>query len=118
MRAEVRTVYHQDYVAAAQGAGLPLRRVIFRHVLPNTIDQSLIYVTADIVLVIVGTATLSYFGLGVSPPAAEWGAMINEGQPFVSTHPLIAVAPGIAIVLVGCAFGLIGQGLADLLRHE
>ena len=118
VRAGVQEAMVQDYVAAAAGAGLPRRRILARHVLPNVITQPIIYAMSDIVVVIVGTATLSYFGLGVAPPTAEWGVMIADGQTFIATNPILSLAPGLAVVAVGAALALVGDGLADILRPE
>ena len=71
---------------------------------------------SDIVVVIVGVVTLSYLGLGVPPPTADWGAMIAGGQPFLTTHGMLSTRPGLAVVVTGLAFSLIGDGLARRLR--
>jgi peptide/nickel transport system permease protein len=70
----------------------------------------------DVILVIVAVVTLGYLGLGVQPPTPDWGAMINDGQEFITTHWALATIPGLAVVLTGLALSLIGDGLADLLR--
>ncbi len=105
-----------DYVAAARGGGLSHARVIFRHVLPNTITQAVVYVMNDIVLVIVAVVTLGYLGLGIQPPTPDWGTMISDGQQFLTTHWTLATLPGIAVVLIGLGLSLLGDGLADVLR--
>lgn len=108
----------QDWVAAAEGGGLSRRRVLWHHVLPNTITQSIVYVMSDIVLVILAVVTLGYLGLGLQPPAPDWGAMINDGQNFIFTNQWMVVIPGIALVLTGLGLSLLGDGLADVLRPE
>jgi peptide/nickel transport system permease protein len=113
---EVLAVTQSDYVRAARAGGLGHARVMFRHVLPNSISQSIVYSTSDVVIIILGVVTLSFLGLGVTPPTPEWGAMISDARPFVQTHPLLLVAPGIAVMLTGLAFSLIGDGLATKLR--
>jgi peptide/nickel transport system permease protein len=87
-----------------------------RHLLPNVITQAIIYSMSDIVQDIVAIVTLSYLGLGVPPPTADLGSMINDGQNFLSTHWQLTTFPGLAVVLVGLGLSLIGDGLADLLR--
>lgn len=107
-----------DWVAAASGGGLSRRRILLRHVLPNTISQAIVYSMSDIVLVILAVVTLGYLGLGIQPPAADWGAMISDGQSFVTVHPWLSLVPGLAVVLTGTGLSLLGDGLADLLRPQ
>ena len=106
----------QDWVAAAEGGGLSRSRVLLRHVLPNTISQAIVYVMSDIVLVILAVVTLGYLGLGIQPPAPDWGAMISDGQAFITVHPWLSIIPGIAVILVGVGLSLLEDGLADLQR--
>jgi peptide/nickel transport system permease protein len=70
------------------------------------------------VLVIVAVVTLGYLGLGVQPPTPDLGAMINDGQEFITTHWMLATVPGLAVALVGLSLSLIGDGLADALRSR
>jgi peptide/nickel transport system permease protein len=105
-----------DWVAAAEGGGLTRRRVLLRHVLPNTISQSIVYAMSDIVLVILAVVTLGYLGLGIQPPAPDWGAMISDGQAFITVRPWLSVIPGIAVIITGLGLSLLGDGLADLQR--
>jgi peptide/nickel transport system permease protein len=116
VRSTTLVVRESDYVAAARGGGLGNVRVLLRHVLPNTITQAVVYVMNDIVLVIVAVVTLGYLGLGVQPPTPDWGSMISDGQPFLTTHWELSTLPGIAVVLVGLGLSLLGDGLADALR--
>jgi peptide/nickel transport system permease protein len=116
VRSTTLVVRESDYVAAARGGGLSNWRVIVRHVLPNTITQAVVYVMNDVVLAIVAVVTLGYIGLGIQPPTPDWGTMISDGQPFLTTHWELATLPGIAVVLVGLGLSLLGDGLADVLR--
>lgn len=116
VRSTTLIVRESDYIAAAKGGGLSHWRVILRHVLPNTITQAVVYVMNDIVLAIVAVVTLGYIGLGIQPPTPDWGTMISDGQPFITTHWELATLPGIAVVLVGLGLSLLGDGLADVLR--
>lgn len=116
VRSATLVVRETDYVAAARVGGLGDVRVILRHVLPNTVSQGVVYIMSDIVLVIVAVVTLGYLGLGAQPPTPDWGAMINDGQEFITTNWTLATFPGIAVVLTGLALSLIGDGLADVLR--
>jgi peptide/nickel transport system permease protein len=106
----------QDWVAAAEGGGLSRPRVLLWHVLPNTISQAIVYAMSDIVLVISAVVTLGYLGLGIQPPAPDWGAMISDGQAFITVHPWLSIVPGIAMVITGVGLSLLGDGLADLQR--
>lgn len=76
------------------------------------------YLTNDVVLVIVAVVTLGYLGLGVQPPTPDWGTMISEGQEFITTHWALATLPGVAVVITGLGFSLLGDGLADVLRPQ
>ena len=87
-----------------------------RHLFPNVVTQGIVYAMSDVVLVILGIVTLGYLGLGPAPPTAEWGSMISEGQPFITTHWLLSTVPGLAVVLTGLGLSLIADGLADTLR--
>ena len=116
VRATTLVVRETDYVAAARSGGLGDLRVLGRHVLPNTITQAIVYAMNDIVLVIVAVVTLGYLGLGIQPPTADWGAMISDGQQFLTTHWTLATIPGIAVAVTGLGLSLIGDGLADVLR--
>jgi len=106
----------QEWVAAARGGGIGDRRLLLRHMLPNTVSQAIVYVMSDVVFVILAVVTLGYLGVGIQPPTPDWGTMIAEGQGFITIHPWLATVPGIAVVLTGLGFSLLGDGLADLLR--
>jgi peptide/nickel transport system permease protein len=116
VRSTTLVVRESDYVAAARLGGLGDRRILLRHVLPNTISQAIVYIMSDVVLVIVAIVTLGYLGLGVQPPTPDWGSMIAEGQEFLTTHWMLSTIPGIAVVITGLSLSLIGDGLADVLR--
>jgi peptide/nickel transport system permease protein len=116
VRATTLIVRESDYVAAARAGGLGNARILWSHVLPNTITQAIVYAMTDIVLVIVAVVTLGYVGLGVQPPDFDWGSMINDGQQFLTTNWTLATIPGFAVVLTGLGLSLIGDGLADVLR--
>lgn len=118
MRAEVATAKRQEYVLAARAAGFSDARILSRHILPNVVTQAIVFAMSDIVVIILGIVTLNYLGLGFPPPTPEWGAMIFEGQGNLTTHPLLATVPGLAVVLTGLGLSLLGDGLADLLRPE
>jgi len=116
IRGEVLVAKRQEYVLAARSAGLSAVRIMARHLLPNVITQAIIYAMSDIVQDILAIVALGYFGLGVQPPTADLGSMINDGQNFLTTHWQLTTFPGLAVVVVGLSLSLIGDGLADLIR--
>jgi len=118
IRGEILVAKRQEYVLAARSGGLSTIRIMARHLLPNVITQSVVYAMSDIVQDIVAIVTLSYLGLGIQPPAPDWGSMIADGQNFLTTHWQLSTIPGLAVVLTGLALSLTGDGLADLLRPE
>jgi len=116
VRGEILVAKRQDYVTAARSGGLGDLRIMGRHLLPNVITQAFVYAMSDIVQDILAIVTLGYFGLGIPPPTADLGSMINDGQNFLSTHWQLTTIPGLAVVVVGLGLSLVGDGLADLLR--
>lgn len=118
VRNEVLVVTRLDYVAAATVLGFPSWRVVRRHVLPNVIIQPVVLATTNFIAYILLGSSLGFLGLGVQPPAPEWGVMIAEGRDFLAQAPWISVFPGIAILIVSTSFVFLGDGLADFLRPE
>jgi peptide/nickel transport system permease protein len=116
IRGEILVAKRLDYVLAAQSGGLSNARVILRHILPNVITQAIVYAMSDIVQDILAIVTLSYLGLGIAPPTADWGSMISAGQNFLTTHWQLSTIPGLAVVVTGLGLSLLGDGLADVLR--
>ncbi|MEM7443816.1 MAG: ABC transporter permease [Pseudomonadota bacterium] len=116
MRAETIAQMGNDYAAAGRVMGYSNARIIFRHLLPNAITPVIVYWMTDMALAILLGSSLGYLGLGAQPPQAEWGVLIAEGRNFITTAWWMSLMPGIAIVLTGLGFSLIGDGLADLLR--
>jgi len=116
MRAEVISQMANDYASAGIVMGYSDLRIIFRHLLPNAITPVIVYWMTDMALAILLGSSLGYLGLGAQPPQAEWGVLIAEGRNFITTAWWLSLMPGIAIVLTGLGFSLIGDGLADLLR--
>jgi peptide/nickel transport system permease protein len=118
LRGEILVAKRQEYVLAAQAAGFHDLRIIRRHLLPNVITQAIVFAMSDIVLDILAIVTLGYLGLGIQPPTPDWGAMIADGQQFLTTRWQLSTFPGIAVVITGLGLSLLGDGLADLLRPE
>lgn len=116
MRAEIMGQMANDYAAAGKVMGYSDRRIIFRHLLPNAITPVIVYWMTDMALAILLGSSLGYLGLGAQPPQAEWGVLIAEGRNFITTAWWLSLMPGIAIVLTGLGFSLVGDGITDLMR--
>lgn len=114
-RTSARRERAMEYVLAAKVGGIPTWRILARHVLPNIIAQSVVYAMSDAVLIILFVTTLGFLGLGVPPPAPDWGTMISEAQPYFNTQWWLAVIPGLAIIVTGLGLSLIADGLAQRL---
>lgn len=117
IRAAVLVAKELDYVHAAKLSGLPTRRILRRHVLPNVISQAIIFSMSDIVLSILAIVSLGYLGLGVPIPTAEWGSMIQEGQAYILQQWWIPTIPGFMVVITGFGLSLIGDGLVKRLNR-
>lgn len=115
VRAQILVLKTQDYAVAATSLGFGRLRIMFRHLLPNAIAGSVVFVMSDAVLVLLNGAAISYLGLGVQPPVAEWGVMVAEGQPFVTTAWWVTLFPGLSIVALAFGFSLLGDGLGQRL---
>jgi peptide/nickel transport system permease protein len=119
IRAQILVLKTQDFAVAAASLGFSRLRIMFRHLLPNALAGSLVFVMSDAVLVLLNGAAISYLGLGVQPPVAEWGVMVAEAQGFITQAWWITLFPGLAIVTLAFGFSLTGDALADLLGvHE
>jgi len=118
MRADVQVQKHADYAAAAAVLGYDEPRIIFRHLLPNAVTPIIVYWMTDMALAILLGSSLGYLGLGAQPPTAEWGVIIADGKNFMSTAWWVSGFPGIAIVLAGVGFSLVGDGIADIFRRH
>lgn len=117
-RGEMLALREKQYIMAAQTLGFTTWRIIFVHSIPNLLRSNLVFSMSDIVLNILTLAALSYLGLGVSPPTAEWGEIIAQGQRNLFMAWWISTLPGLYVVLVGVGFSLIGDGLADRLGED
>lgn len=108
----------QEWVASAQTLGLPGVRIMLRHILPNVLPQAIVVLMTDMVGLLVAIVTLGYLGIGITPPTPDWGTMIADGQPFITTAWWLSAVPGFAVVYTGIALSLVGDGLADLWRKK
>ena len=118
VRGEVLLARRLEYTQAVSVLGYGHVRIMLRHILPNVITPAIVFMMADVVLTILGVTSLGFLGFGIQPPTPEWGAMIADGRNFIQDGWWISFFPGLAIVFVGIAFTLIGDGLDDLLRPK
>jgi len=104
-----------DYVMAAQATGATDRRILVRHVLPNCISTGMVYTTFDAGTMLTALAGLSFLGVGVQPPAPDWGLMLTDARTYIYSAPWAAVFPGLAITLCVIAVNFLGDGFRDAL---
>jgi peptide/nickel transport system permease protein len=117
-RGETLLIARLEYVEAVRLLRFSPSWIIFRHVMPNAVTPAIVYATADVVLTVQAVAALSFFGLGIQPPAPEWGLLIVDSLAYMREAPWMMIFPGLAIAWVGFAFSLLGDGLAASLRPE
>jgi peptide/nickel transport system permease protein len=115
VRSQVLSLKEQEFVQAARALGLSNSRIIFRHLVPNSLTPVIIAATLSIGGIILTEAALSFLGLGVQPPTASWGNIVSEGRDNLLYHWWISTFPGLAIVLTVVSFNLVGDGVRDAL---
>ncbi len=115
VRGSVLAEREREYVEAARCLGQRDFWIMFRHILPNTLAPLIVVTSTYFATAIVVEATLSFLGLGVPPPAASWGVMLNDGQKYLESYPYVVIFPGLAISLTVLGFNLLGDGLRDVL---
>jgi peptide/nickel transport system permease protein len=115
VRGQVLALRQQDFVVAARASGASELRVIARHVLPNALAPVIVAATLAVGGAILGESALSYLGLGIAPPTASWGNMLQRAQEYVFTAAWLAVAPGVFIFVTVLSFNFLGDGLRDAL---
>jgi peptide/nickel transport system permease protein len=109
------SIKENDYILSERAMGSSGLRTMFSHILPNALAPMIVLITLQLGTIILAEAGLSYLGVGIKPPGASWGAMVNDGYRYLLTNPMLSFAPGIAIMLVVFAFNLVGDGLRDAL---
>lgn len=114
IRGMVLSIKETEYVLAARACGTTDAKIIIRHILPNIISPLTVLATLDMGHLILTISGLSFLGLGAQPPVPEWGAMLNDGRPYMQAAPQLMLYPGMAILLVVLAFNLLGDGLRDV----
>jgi len=115
VRAQVQNVAKMDFIEAARSLGLGHIRILFRHILPNSLGPIIVYTTLTIPGVMLFEATLSFLGLGVKAPNSSWGILIKEGADAMLTNPYLLLFPSIALSLTLFALNFLGDGLRDAL---
>lgn len=115
VRGQVLILREREFIQAARAIGVPGSRILWRHLLPNTLAPLLVQASFDMGATILSVAGLSFIGFGAQPPTPEWGVMISEGRNYITTQWWLTGVPAVAILLLVAAFNLIGDGLRDLL---
>jgi len=115
VRAETLRLKELEYVEAARVIGVSKNKILLRHILPNCIPTLIVLFTLNVPSSILTESSLSFLGLGVQPPAASWGLMVNQGRQYLYTAPWLSFAPCIAIMLTVLAFNFLGDGLRDVM---
>ena len=115
VRAQTLQLKSSEYVEAARDIGVSRGTIMRRHILPNCLSTMLVLFTLNVPASILTESSLSFLGLGIQPPNASWGLMINIGRQYLYTAPWLCFAPGAAIMLIVLAFNFLGNGLLDVL---
>jgi peptide/nickel transport system permease protein len=115
MCGQALSVKQNEYVTAARSMGASNLRIMLVHILTNCFPPLIVLITMTMGTCILAEAGLSFLGLGITPPGAAWGAMVNEGYKYLLTNPVLSFAPGVAIMLTVFAFNMVGDGLRDAL---
>ena len=115
VRGNVLSLMEQDYVQAALAIGASRKRIMFLHLLPNTLAPIIVYATLGVAGAILTTSALGFLGLGVQPPQAEWGNMLSNGRQYLRKAPLLMIFPGALISMTVISINLIGDALRDAL---
>ena len=115
VRAQVLAVREREFVEAARALGASDLRIVVRHILPNIIQPVLVQAAIGMAGAILAEATMSFLGLGVPPPTASWGAMLNDARSHLFDSPHLVLFPAAAVMLAVLSFNFVGDGLRDYL---
>ncbi len=118
VRGQVLSLKNQNFVEAARALGAGDARIVFGHIVPNTLGPVIVYTTLTIPAIILQEAFLSFLGLGVQPPDASWGVLVSEGAQMIAFFPWLTIFPGLALALTLFAFNFLGDGLRDALDPQ
>jgi len=115
VRSQVLNLTELEYIEAAKAGGAGSARIIATHIIPNAMGVIIVNTTLNVAKIIIYESTLSFLGLGMPPPAPDWGLMLSEAREFLRTSPHLLFFPSMAIILSACSVNLIGDGLRDAL---
>lgn len=115
VRSQTLSLKESEYVEAARSIGVSGTMIMLRHIMPNCIPSLIVLFTLNIPSAILSESSLSFLGIGVQPPGASWGLMVNQAKDFLFTSPWICLAPCLSIMVVVLAFNFLGDGLRDVL---
>jgi oligopeptide transport system permease protein len=115
VRGQVVTLSKMEFTEAARSLGLPSRRIIFQHLIPNTLGPVIVYATLTVPAVMLTEAVLSFLGLGVEPPKSSWGLLIKDGAASMETYPWLLVFPALFFSVSLFCLNFLGDGLRDAL---
>lgn len=115
VRGQVLSVAKREYIEAARVVGVPIPRIIWRHILPNVTAPLIVQASLGVAFAILSEASLSFLGLGVQPPTPSWGGMLSFGKDWLDRAAWMAIAPGSAIFITVLAFNFLGDGIRDAL---
>lgn len=113
IRGQVMSLTKGDFVLAAKCLGVPPARILFRDILPNVTTTLIVFAPLMMALNMLTESALSFLSIGVQPPAASWGTIIQDGESLLYTRPMVAIAPGIAIIITVLALNFLGDGIRD-----
>ncbi|WZL72541.1 ABC transporter permease [Clostridiaceae bacterium 35-E11] len=115
VRASVLSISKQEFIEAAKAAGSSDVRIIFKHIIPNSLAPIIVQATIGVASAILTAAGLSFIGLGIQPPIPEWGAMLSSGRAYIRDYPYMTIFPGLFIMITILSLNLLGDGLRDAL---
>lgn len=115
VRGQVIIIKHEEYCNAERLLGASGARIAIKHILPNAISPIVVYATLNFANAIIGEASLSFLGLGITPPTASWGGILRTGKSYLATAPHIATIAGVFILLTVIALNMIGDGIRDIM---
>lgn len=115
VRSRVLSIREEEYILAAKALGMKNSRILFHHILPNSVAPIIVQATLSFGSAILEAAALGFLGLGAQPPTPEWGKMLSDARQYIQTAPWTVLFPGLSIMLVVLGFNLLGDGLRDAL---
>lgn len=115
VRSQTLSLREMEYVQAATSMGVGKFKIMFRHILPNCLPNLIVLFTLNIPSSILSESSLSFLGIGAQSPSTSWGLMVSEGKDYLFTNPVMAIAPGVAILILALAFNFLGDGVRDVM---